>query len=694
MAAHCSGSDATSLYAGYEARSRYATALELVGHRALASRPGADAVLDPEAVRGRDGAIQRRSVESWVALGVQVRASRGRGRCRRCGPRAGRRARHRPRADRPRHAAARLGLRRSSTRVARFPLRCFVNADIILGADLLDAAHAVSRAGTAISHGRRDEEDGKRARRCRARLVRLPGRAVRRTAAVCHRPGVLRQLAGLEGAAGRHRRRRDARRARDPPAARLRRTSTGGMDEAYYGEEAARNLELAGGKEPHLHAPRREPRPPRRRSCGATPARPCAGVRTLRKLAWKLRRQMRVAFVSPEPTPYRAPLLDRVAALPEIDLTVIYAAQTVASRAAGGRHRPRGGLPQRRQRAGRARACFRHDYPITLGIFGALADAQPDVVVVSGWSTFASQASIAWCRLRRVPYVLLVESHDAGPKAGWRHQVKTTVVPPIVRGASSVLVVGTLARESVVALGADPARVRVFANTIDVAAWIGRADTLAKRRSELRAALGLGEDDVAVLSVARLAPEKGLDVLLRATAEAAVRRRARRLGTRSRVPREHRSRTRSSRASFPPIASPRHTSRPTSSRCCLRTSPGASSSTRRRRRAAARALGSRRRCRRPPRASARTACSCPTVTSSAAAEALTRLAGDPDAAPLLRRPLPRAGVVVGLRAVGRELRRGLPRGDRLPVDLLLVRRHVLPGHPPCRRDAAGRERPA
>ena len=41
---------------------------------------------------------------------------------------------------------------------------------------------------------------------------------------------------------------------------------------------------------------------------------------------------VRVAVVSPEPTPYRSPLFDRVAARPEVDLTVIYAAETVANR--------------------------------------------------------------------------------------------------------------------------------------------------------------------------------------------------------------------------------------------------------------------------------------------------------------------------------------------------------------------------
>jgi len=230
---------------------------------------------------------------------------------------------------------------------------------------------------------------------------------------------------------------------------------------------------------------------------------------------------MRVAFVSPEPTPYRAPLLDRIAALPEVELTVIYAARTVARRGweVVLNHTA---VFLRGVEVPGARRVVRHEYPLTPGIFDALRAAKPDVVVVSGWSTFASQASLTWCRLRRVPYVLLVESHDAGPKSGWRRQVKTTAVPPILRGASSVLVVGSLARESVVALGADATRIRVFANTIDVARWVERAESLAARRLELRAALGLG-DEMAVVSVARLAPEKGLDVLLRAAAQAGVR---------------------------------------------------------------------------------------------------------------------------------------------------------------------------
>jgi glycosyltransferase involved in cell wall biosynthesis len=217
---------------------------------------------------------------------------------------------------------------------------------------------------------------------------------------------------------------------------------------------------------------------------------------------------LRVAVVSPEPTPYRAPLFDRVAAHAGIDLTVIYAARSVAHREwtvePTHRHVVLGGVA-----VPGAERFLRHQYPLTPGIVRAVRNARPDVVVISGWSTFASQAAIAWCRAHGVPYVLLVESHDLEPRSAWRRAIKGAVVPRLLRGAASVLVVGSAARESVVARGATS--VRVFANTIDVASWTTRTQQLERRRPD---------DEVVVLSVARLVPEKGIEDLIRAVAEA------------------------------------------------------------------------------------------------------------------------------------------------------------------------------
>jgi glycosyltransferase involved in cell wall biosynthesis len=219
---------------------------------------------------------------------------------------------------------------------------------------------------------------------------------------------------------------------------------------------------------------------------------------------------IRVAVVSPEPTPYRAPLFDRVARAEGIDLTVIYAAHSVA-------HRTWSVEPAHRHVFLRglsvpgAERLLRHQYPVTPGTATALRQAQPDVVVVSGWSTFASQRAIAWCRAHRVPYVLLVESHDLGPRTAWRQAVKGAIVPRLLQAAANVLVVGSAARESVVARGATS--VRYFANTIDVAAWMARAQSLERNRTD---------DDVLVLSVARLVADKGIDDLIRALAETGV----------------------------------------------------------------------------------------------------------------------------------------------------------------------------
>jgi glycosyltransferase involved in cell wall biosynthesis len=82
-------------------------------------------------------------------------------------------------------------------------------------------------------------------------------------------------------------------------------------------------------------------------------------------------------------------------------------------------------------------------------------------------------------------------------------------VPPLVRGAAGLLAVGSAARASLLARGAEPDRVRLFANTIDVADWERRVDALRGAQ---------GPHDLRVLSVARLSPEKGLDTLVRAVA--------------------------------------------------------------------------------------------------------------------------------------------------------------------------------
>ena len=228
---------------------------------------------------------------------------------------------------------------------------------------------------------------------------------------------------------------------------------------------------------------------------------------------------VRLTMVFPEPTPFRTVMLDRAAERPELDLTALYSDDSIARRTWTIRPRHRAVFLGGVRVPGLYRA-LRHEYPLSLGVFRALRESRPEVVVVSGWSTFAAQATALWCRRHRVPYLLLVESNERDARPGWRRAVKEAVVPWMVRGATEVLVVGTLSRMAMTRRGVESERISLFADTIDVDAFGRDADRLAERRDELRAEAGLRPEDVAVLSVARLAPEKGLDTLVRAVAVA------------------------------------------------------------------------------------------------------------------------------------------------------------------------------
>lgn len=218
-----------------------------------------------------------------------------------------------------------------------------------------------------------------------------------------------------------------------------------------------------------------------------------------------------------EPTPYRSPHLARIAADPDLAVSVVYAARTVQRRTWS--HADdhaiylRGGsLPLSR--------VLHHDYPLTPGIWPLLGRLRPDVVVIGGWSTSATQLAILWCRVRHVPYLLTSDNHLRERRPGWVRALKRVVLPRIVPQAAGWLVPGTLAREHAIAYGADPARVVDFPLTVDVPQLVRRAEELRARRDELRAALGITPETVLVLSVGRLIELKAPEILLRATARA------------------------------------------------------------------------------------------------------------------------------------------------------------------------------
>lgn len=128
--------------------------------------------------------------------------------------------------------------------------------------------------------------------------------------------------------------------------------------------------------------------------------------------------------------------------------------------------------------------------------------AGADVVHAHGYK--AAALALPHARLHRVP--LVVTWHNAVLGSGRAALAGRLLQRLVARGADVVLAASSDLLAAALALGAREARLAPVAAPALPVAGVGRR--------ELRDALGLSDDDVLVVTVTRLAPQKNLDLLL------------------------------------------------------------------------------------------------------------------------------------------------------------------------------------
>jgi glycosyltransferase involved in cell wall biosynthesis len=222
---------------------------------------------------------------------------------------------------------------------------------------------------------------------------------------------------------------------------------------------------------------------------------------------------VRIALLTEIPSPYRIPLFNALAARDDVELSVLFLS----------RADPRRPYPVYEEE-------FEFDWQVLPGLEHlrgsrwfvlsrgagrALRELHPDVVVAGGWNQPAFWRARQVARSTDVPLVAWVESTTADQRSRSRGLERAREA--FVRSASAFLVPGSAAEKFVAQLDVPADRIVVARNAIDLARFRNAAAAARARRDELRRERGIA--GCCYLYAGRLAPEKGLAVLLGAFAQ-------------------------------------------------------------------------------------------------------------------------------------------------------------------------------
>jgi glycosyltransferase involved in cell wall biosynthesis len=199
---------------------------------------------------------------------------------------------------------------------------------------------------------------------------------------------------------------------------------------------------------------------------------------------------MKLALITEIPAPFRIPLWNALAQ--RVDLRVILLAERDPRRAYD-LHRDEWSFDAR-VLPGRELLLRGRWLVVNRRVGRELRAA--DAVLIGGWN----QPAFFQAARTGLPYALWVESTARDERRGGLEWLKRW----LVASAAGALVPGTAAREYVLGLGADPARIAVAPNAFDLVAFTEAVE-------QARVPHG-----PTVLTVARLSPEKDVATLLRA----------------------------------------------------------------------------------------------------------------------------------------------------------------------------------
>lgn len=222
----------------------------------------------------------------------------------------------------------------------------------------------------------------------------------------------------------------------------------------------------------------------------------------------------RLVIITEIISPYRIPLFNTLARRGDVDLHVIFLAETDPSLRQWLVYKEEINfsyevLPSWRRQIGR------YNILLNRGIGPALSRAHPDVILCGGYNYAASWQALDWARRRDIPFFLWSESNRQDMRPG--KSLIELLKYNFLHGCTGFVVPGHAAREYLLMLGIRETRIFTAVNAIDNVLFWTAAETARRHATDLRLKLELPQRYF--LFAGRLVREKGVFELLSAYAK-------------------------------------------------------------------------------------------------------------------------------------------------------------------------------
>ena len=150
----------------------------------------------------------------------------------------------------------------------------------------------------------------------------------------------------------------------------------------------------------------------------------------------------------------------------------------------------------------------------------AIAESDPDVVLLMGWHSITQLRALLWCRRHAIPVLYRGDTHLGLAPAGWRRITWGLRTRVLLRQFAGALAVGRSARRYLLRFGVDPTRIFHSPHAIDLArfARLAAPHATPEERAAARVALGLDPSRPVLLFAGKLTAIKRPLDLVAATA--------------------------------------------------------------------------------------------------------------------------------------------------------------------------------